>query len=74
MKFRDASAIVPLLVFKTQTQQPLSIAAKGSAMLVWCGLGDASWLGVTLAKSSPQCGHQKPQHSPNGRRPKSERI
>jgi hypothetical protein len=77
MKFWDASAIVPLLVFETQTQQPLSIAAKDSVMLVWWGLvaiADASWLGVTLAKSSPQCGHQKPQHSRNDRRPKSERI
>jgi len=37
MKFWDASAIVPLLVFETETQQLQSIAAKDSAMLVWWG-------------------------------------
>jgi predicted nucleic acid-binding protein len=37
MKFWDASAIVPLLVVETQTQQLQSIAAKDSAMLVWWG-------------------------------------
>lgn len=37
MKFWDASAIVPLLVVETPTQQLQSIAAKDPAMLVWWG-------------------------------------
>ena len=39
MKFRDASAIAPLLVAETQTKQLQSIAAKDSAMLMWWGSG-----------------------------------
>jgi hypothetical protein len=49
MIFWDASAIVPLLVIETQTRQLQSIAAKDSAMPVWCYPGNSN----TVSSSSP---------------------
>ena len=37
MKFRDASAIVPLLVAEESTRRLQTLAAEDSAMLVWWG-------------------------------------
>jgi uncharacterized protein len=37
VKFWDASAIVPLLVTEESTWRLQALAAKDSAMLVWCG-------------------------------------